>query len=168
MEDFHRIKRLPPYVFAIVNDLKAAARARGEDILTLAEFFERRYGRKFRVFAGAAATGIARLNRIRQSALTDPIAIAYAMKHPGHSLVVLEQLAGPCSYGDTPAWLEDMLELVADWLNPLLETARSLEANVCIYPCNGVRYDFGHNNKPGISKLMFWKKESLRDHVETR
>lgn len=33
MEDFHRIKRLPPYVFAIVNDLKAAARARGEDII---------------------------------------------------------------------------------------------------------------------------------------
>ena len=33
LEDFHRIKRLPPYVFAIVNDLKAAARARGEDII---------------------------------------------------------------------------------------------------------------------------------------
>ncbi len=33
MEDFLRIKRLPPYVFAIVNELKAAARARGEDII---------------------------------------------------------------------------------------------------------------------------------------
>ena len=33
MEDFRRINRLPPYVFAIVNDLKAAARARGEDII---------------------------------------------------------------------------------------------------------------------------------------
>ena len=33
MEDFSRIKRLPPYVFAIVNELKAAARARGEDII---------------------------------------------------------------------------------------------------------------------------------------
>ncbi len=33
MEDFQRIKRLPPYVFAIVNELKAAARARGEDII---------------------------------------------------------------------------------------------------------------------------------------
>ena len=33
MEDFRRIKRLPPYVFAIVNELKAAARARGEDII---------------------------------------------------------------------------------------------------------------------------------------
>jgi len=32
-EDFHRIKRLPPYVFAIVNELKAAARSRGEDII---------------------------------------------------------------------------------------------------------------------------------------
>jgi len=30
---FHRIERLPPYVFNIVNDLKAAARARGEDIV---------------------------------------------------------------------------------------------------------------------------------------
>ena len=33
MEEFRRIKRLPPYVFAIVNDLKAEARARGEDII---------------------------------------------------------------------------------------------------------------------------------------
>ena len=32
-DDFPRIKRLPPYVFNIVNDLKAKARARGEDII---------------------------------------------------------------------------------------------------------------------------------------
>ncbi len=34
-EDFYRIRRLPPYVFAEVNALKAAARARGEDIVDL-------------------------------------------------------------------------------------------------------------------------------------
>jgi alanine-synthesizing transaminase len=34
-DDFHRIKRLPPYVFAEVNRLKAAARARGADIIDL-------------------------------------------------------------------------------------------------------------------------------------
>ena len=33
MEDFPRIKRLPHYVFNIVGELKAAARARGEDII---------------------------------------------------------------------------------------------------------------------------------------
>ncbi len=32
-EEFHRIKRLPPYVFNIVTDLKVAARRRGEDII---------------------------------------------------------------------------------------------------------------------------------------
>jgi alanine-synthesizing transaminase len=31
--DFPRIERLPPYVFDIVNELKAAARGRGEDII---------------------------------------------------------------------------------------------------------------------------------------
>ena len=31
--DFPRIERLPPYVFNIVNELKSAARARGEDII---------------------------------------------------------------------------------------------------------------------------------------
>jgi alanine-synthesizing transaminase len=31
--NFRRIERLPPYVFNIVNELKAAARARGEDII---------------------------------------------------------------------------------------------------------------------------------------
>ena len=33
IETFHRIKRLPPYVFAEVNALKAAARGRGEDVI---------------------------------------------------------------------------------------------------------------------------------------
>ncbi len=31
--DFSRIQRLPPYVFGIVNDLKAKARAKGDDII---------------------------------------------------------------------------------------------------------------------------------------
>ena len=33
IEEFYRIKRLPPYVFAEVNALKARARAAGEDII---------------------------------------------------------------------------------------------------------------------------------------
>ena len=33
IDEFPRIKRLPPYVFNIVNNLKAKARARGEDII---------------------------------------------------------------------------------------------------------------------------------------
>ena len=33
IEEFRRIRRLPPYVFNIVNDLKARSRARGEDII---------------------------------------------------------------------------------------------------------------------------------------
>jgi alanine-synthesizing transaminase len=35
MSDFHRIKRLPPYVFEQVNRIKAAARAGGADIIDL-------------------------------------------------------------------------------------------------------------------------------------
>jgi len=34
-EEFYRVRRLPPYVFAEVNAMKAAARARGEDIIDL-------------------------------------------------------------------------------------------------------------------------------------
>ncbi|HYP62580.1 MAG TPA: LL-diaminopimelate aminotransferase, partial [Acidocella sp.] len=34
-EEFHRIRRLPPYVFAEVNDAKAKARAAAEDIIDL-------------------------------------------------------------------------------------------------------------------------------------
>lgn len=33
--DFYRIRRMPPYVFAEVNAMKAAARARGEDVIDL-------------------------------------------------------------------------------------------------------------------------------------
>ncbi|MDZ7714195.1 MAG: LL-diaminopimelate aminotransferase [Rhodovibrio sp.] len=33
MDEFHKIKRLPPYVFSEVNQLKAAARKRGEDVV---------------------------------------------------------------------------------------------------------------------------------------
>ncbi len=35
MEEFARIKRLPPYVFNITGELKAAARSRGEDVIDL-------------------------------------------------------------------------------------------------------------------------------------
>ena len=34
-DDFHRIKRLPPYVFEEVNRLKAERRAEGADIIDL-------------------------------------------------------------------------------------------------------------------------------------
>ena len=35
MSDFHRVRRLPPYVFEQVNKLKAKARAAGADIIDL-------------------------------------------------------------------------------------------------------------------------------------
>lgn len=35
MKDFPRIRRLPPYVFNITGELKAAARSRGEDIIDM-------------------------------------------------------------------------------------------------------------------------------------
>ncbi len=35
LNEFHRIRRLPPYVFAEVNRLKAEARSRGEDVIDL-------------------------------------------------------------------------------------------------------------------------------------
>jgi alanine-synthesizing transaminase len=35
MEEFPRIKRLPPYVFNITAELKMAARRRGEDIIDI-------------------------------------------------------------------------------------------------------------------------------------
>src|SRR5260221_12997937 len=35
MREFSRIKRLPPYVFNITNELKMAARRRGDDVIDL-------------------------------------------------------------------------------------------------------------------------------------
>ena len=35
MEEFHKVRRLPPYVFEQVNRLKASARSRGADIVDL-------------------------------------------------------------------------------------------------------------------------------------
>ena len=32
-QEFHKVRRLPPYVFAEVNEMKARARAKGEDII---------------------------------------------------------------------------------------------------------------------------------------
>ena len=32
-QEFHRVKRLPPYVFAEVHEMKARARAAGEDVI---------------------------------------------------------------------------------------------------------------------------------------
>ena len=35
MQEFRRLKRLPPYVFATVNEIKMEARRNGEDIIDL-------------------------------------------------------------------------------------------------------------------------------------
>ncbi len=35
MEEFHKVRRLPPYVFEQVNRLKASARSKGADIIDL-------------------------------------------------------------------------------------------------------------------------------------
>ena len=35
MEEFHKVRRLPPYVFEQVNRLKATARSNGADIIDL-------------------------------------------------------------------------------------------------------------------------------------
>ncbi len=83
-------------------------------------------------------------------------------------MVSLQQLVEPLSYADVTAWLEAMRELVEDWLKPLIDTARSLDSDVSIYPCNGLRYHLGHNNKLELSKLMFWKKDRLQDYVDTQ
>jgi len=113
------------------------------------------------------ARGLARLHQIEYSALTDPIALAHAMRQEGHCLAVLQQLDGPCSYSDVSAWLDEMLVIVDQWLEPLIETARLLDAEIFVYPCNGVRYHFSNKNTFRLSKLMFWKKHRLQDHVET-
>src|SRR5262245_19823580 len=75
MDDFYRIKRLPPYVFAVVNDLKTKARARGEDIIDLGmgnpdmptpNHIVDKHGeaaRNPRTHRASASRGIARLRR---------------------------------------------------------------------------------------------------------
>jgi hypothetical protein len=116
----------------------------------------------------AVTTGLAKLNNIRHSALNDPVELAYAMKAEGHSLVSMPRLEAHCNQGDTGAWLGEMLDIVEYWLKPLLATATSLDADVNIYPCNGVRYHFDNKNKFNISQLMFWKKGRLQDHVDSQ
>ena len=34
-EEFYRIKKLPPYVFAVINELRDKARAAGQDIIDM-------------------------------------------------------------------------------------------------------------------------------------
>jgi len=121
------------------------------------------------VYADDAVTrGAARLDQIKLLPLTDPIPLAYTMQQDGHSLVCIKQLDGPCNYGDTSAWLDALTEVIEDWLKPLIDTARSLDAEVNIYPCNGVRYHFSNKYKFSISDLIFWKKDRLQDYVETQ
>src|SRR5437868_9925326 len=34
-QEFYRIRKLPPYVFAVINEMKAQARAAGQDVIDL-------------------------------------------------------------------------------------------------------------------------------------
>ena len=66
MDDFYRIKRLPPYVFTIVNDLKTKARARGEDIIDLG------MGNPDQATPSTSSTSWSRPRAIRRTTATRP------------------------------------------------------------------------------------------------
>ena len=59
MEEFHKVRRLPPYVFEQVNRLKAQARAAGADIIDLgmlnADYWQGSQRIQFRISDAARA-----------------------------------------------------------------------------------------------------------------
>ena len=57
MEEFHKVRRLPPYVFEQVNRLKASARAAGADIIAADAAPCVRISRIHRASIGAAQDG---------------------------------------------------------------------------------------------------------------
>ncbi len=73
-------------------------------------------------------------------------------------LTMLEQLT---NYTDVEPWLDQLEDVLQNWIYPLLNFANKNNIKVTLYPCTKKRYQFSKSDV-----LKFWRKDPLEKHVQ--
>jgi hypothetical protein len=65
------------------------------------------------------------------------------------------------NYTDVTPWLDQLEDVLDNWIYPLLTFASKNNIKVTLYPCAGKQYHFSKSDA-----LKFWRKDSLEKHVK--
>ncbi len=106
------------------------------------------------------ASGLAKLNDVECTLLAEPSEVMGNLENQQHTIVVLKQMFGPCNYGDVALWTS-ALNIVQQWIVPLVNKARATGVDTWLYPCNRKAY---HINS-GFN-FRFWSKQKLENYVD--
>ncbi len=66
------------------------------------------------------------------------------------------------NYTDVQPWLNQLEDVLENWIYPLLNFAYKNNIKVTLYPCNEKKYQFSKSDV-----LKFWRKDSLEKHVNS-
>ena len=79
-------------------------------------------------------------------------------KHVLH-LQVLEHVV---NYTDVMPWMQQLDELLAQWIYPLISYTAQHDIPLVLYPCNGMQYRFSK-----YDRWKFWRRGDLSDYIHS-
>ena len=79
-------------------------------------------------------------------------------KHVLH-LPALEHVV---NYTDVMPWMQQLDELLTQWIYPLMSYAAQHDIGMVLYPCNGKQYRFSKHDR-----WKFWRRGELSDYIHS-
>jgi len=80
---------------------------------------------------------------------------------PGSSNVLhIDALNQLTNYTDVEPWLDQLTQMLDDWIYPLIKFASKNNIRLALYPCNEKKYQFSK-----YDVLKFWRNDPLEKHV---
>ena len=76
------------------------------------------------------------------------------------NILHLNELEHLVNYSDVTLWLERLVELLNDWVYPLISWSKKNKIKVTLYPCNKKQYQFS-----SVDSLKFWRQGKVEQYV---
>jgi len=76
------------------------------------------------------------------------------------NILHLDELEHLVNYSDVTLWLDRLVELLNNWVYPLISLSNKNKIKVVLYPCNNKQYQFSR-----IDSLKFWRQGKIEQYV---
>lgn len=76
------------------------------------------------------------------------------------NILHLDELEHLVNYSDVTLWLDRLVELLNDWVYPIISLSNKNKIKVTLYPCNNKQYQFSR-----IDSLKFWRQGKIEQYV---
>jgi hypothetical protein len=76
------------------------------------------------------------------------------------NILHLDELEHLVNYSDVTLWLDRLVELLNDWVYPLISLSNKNKIKVTLYPCNKKQYQFS-----SVDSLKIWRQGKVEQYV---